>query len=58
MDSDGVDDDRSDSADHLADDVRGELYGTSDMSEAIERGFSYNPPDGPIQEGSESRERH
>jgi hypothetical protein len=58
MASDGVDDDRSDSADHLADDVRGEQYGTTDVSEAIERGFSYNPPDGPIQEGSESRERH
>lgn len=57
-DSDGVDDDSSDTADHLMDDVRGEQYGTHDVSEAIERGFSYNPPDGPTQEGSKSREQH
>lgn len=57
-DSDGVDDESSDSADHLMDDVRGEQYGTRDVTEAIERGFSYNPPDGPIQEGSDSRDQH
>jgi hypothetical protein len=48
----------SDTADHLLDDEEGELYGTRSTTEAIERGLSYNPPDGPLQEGSRSEERH
>jgi hypothetical protein len=45
-------------ADHLLDDVEGELYGTEDMQKAIEQGESYTPPDAPRQEGTRSRERH
>ena len=45
-------------AGHLLDDVEGELYGTEDMSRAIEQGESYTPPDGPREEGTRSRERH
>ena len=45
-------------ADHLLDDVEGELYGTEDMQKAIEQGESYSPPDSPREEGTRSRERH
>lgn len=38
-----------DSAEHLLNDTAAEQYGTSDAGEAIERGHSYNPPDGPAQ---------
>ena len=48
----------SDTAAHLLDDAEHDMYGTRDATEAIERGFSYNPPDGPIQEGSRSEENH
>jgi hypothetical protein len=47
-----------DTAAHLLDDTGAEQYGTSDMGEAIERGYSYNPPAAPIQEGSRSTEDH
>jgi hypothetical protein len=47
-----------DSAAHLLDDTGAEQYGTSDMGEAIERGYSYNPPVNPIQEGNRSAEDH
>jgi len=45
-------------ADHLLDDVEGELYGTEDMQKAIEQGEAYTPPDAPRQEGTRSRELH
>jgi hypothetical protein len=45
-------------ASHLLEDVEGDLYGTEDMSKAIEQGESYTPPDGPREEGTRSRERH
>lgn len=47
-----------DSAEHLLRDTAAEQFGTTDVREAIERGYAYEPPQGPIQEGSESRERH
>ena len=47
-----------DSAEHLLTDTAAEHFGTGDMSEAIERGYSYNPPDTPVQEGSLSKENH
>ena len=47
-----------DSAEHLLRDTASELLGTGDMREAIERGYSYNPPTEPIQEGSSSKEDH
>ncbi len=48
----------SDTADHLLTDTAAEQFGTDDVREAIERGYAYEPPREPIQEGSESNERH
>lgn len=48
----------SDTAQHLMDDTAGDQFGTSDMSEAISEGLSYNPPDNPVQEGTWSKENH
>src|SRR5688500_16565294 len=47
-----------DSAKHLLGDTSAELYGTRDPQEATEGGLSYEPPDRPIQEGTQSRENH
>lgn len=47
-----------DSAAHLLDDTGAEQYGTSDVGEAVERGYSYNPPSAPIQEGHWNKEDH
>jgi hypothetical protein len=38
-------------AEHLHEDLRAELFGTTDMQEAIEGGIPWNPPDGPTPEG-------
>lgn len=46
------------SAEHLVDDVEGDMYGTDDMQKAIEQGESYTPPDQPHEEGIGSRENH
>jgi hypothetical protein len=54
----GGDDRTTDSAEHLLPDQAAEQFGTHDAREAVERGYSYDPPDGPIQTGTESRERH
>ncbi|HUG38946.1 MAG TPA: hypothetical protein VMM12_00590 [Longimicrobiales bacterium] len=51
----------SDTAEHLLPDTAGEQFGTHDMKKAIEQGQSYNPPEGPMQEGIEGGpqgERH
>lgn len=45
-------------ADHLLEDLDGELYGTHDLQKAIEQGESYNAPDHPLQQGSWSEENH
>lgn len=47
-----------DSAAHLLDDTGAEQYGTGDVGEAVERGYSYNPPLPPFQEGDEGKEDH
>jgi hypothetical protein len=47
----GSDHRTSDTADHLHGDGRTEAEGTRDVQEAIEEGRSYNPPEGPFQEG-------
>jgi hypothetical protein len=47
-----------DTAAHLLDDTGAEQYGTSDVGEAVERGYSYNPPDSPVQEGNWNKEDH
>jgi hypothetical protein len=45
-------------ADHLTDDVAGDLYGSQDPHRAITRGQTYEPPTRPIQEGNRSHETH
>lgn len=47
-----------DTAEHMLDDTAAEQYGTDDMGEAIERGYSYNPPETPVQEGNWGKENH
>jgi hypothetical protein len=47
-----------DSAEHLMTDTAAEQFGTDDVSEAVERGYSYNPPDSPVQEGTWNKENH
>jgi hypothetical protein len=47
-----------DTAAHLLDDTGAEQFGTNDMGEAIERGYSYNPSSTPIQEGTRNAEDH
>jgi hypothetical protein len=38
-------------AEHLHENTRSELFGTTDVREAIEGGIPWNPPDGPTPEG-------
>jgi BON domain-containing protein len=38
-------------AEHLHEDLRAELYGTTDVQEAIGGAIPWNPPDGPTPEG-------
>ncbi|MDP9206103.1 MAG: BON domain-containing protein [Gemmatimonadota bacterium] len=38
-------------AEHLRENVRTELFGTTDVHQAIEGGIPWNPPDGPTPEG-------
>lgn len=47
-----------DSAEHLLVDTGAEQFGTNDVGEAVERGYSYNPADTPTQEGTWSKEDH
>lgn len=49
---------QSDTAEHLVEDLRNQTFGTHDMSEAIEEGAPYIPPDRPIPRGYGSREDH
>lgn len=44
---------RSDSAEaeHLHEDIRAELFGTTDVQKSIERGIPWTPPDSPTPEG-------
>ncbi len=38
-------------AEHVHEDIRAELFGTTDVQQAIEEGVPWNPPDGPTPEG-------
>jgi hypothetical protein len=38
-------------AEHLHEDIRAELFGTTDIHESMEEGIPWNPPDGPTPEG-------
>ena len=37
---------------HLHEDIRAEMFGTTDVQESIEEGIPWNPPDGPTPEGA------
>jgi len=39
-------------AEHLHEDLRAELFGTTDVQESISEGIPWNPPDGPTPEGA------
>ena len=39
-------------AEHLHEDIRAELFGTTDVQESISEGITWNPPDGPTPEGA------
>lgn len=39
-------------AEHLREDMRAELFGTTDIHESMEEGIPWNPPDGPTPEGT------
>jgi hypothetical protein len=47
-----------DSAEHLMDNTKAEQFGTDDMSDAGQSGYTYNPPTSPTQDGSWSKENH
>lgn len=49
---------QSDTAEHLAEDLETETYGTHDVQEAIRDGAAYTPPDRPVSDGYDSRENH
>ncbi|HET7276293.1 MAG TPA: BON domain-containing protein [Longimicrobiaceae bacterium] len=49
---------QTDTAEHLAEDLETETYGTHDMQEAIRDGTAYIPPDRPVGDGYDSREDH
>jgi hypothetical protein len=38
-------------AEHVHEDIRAELFGTTDVQESISEGIPWNPPDGPTPEG-------
>lgn len=48
----------SDTAAHLAEDLDSQMYGTRDLGTAVEEGATYIPPDRPRGDGYGSRERH
>lgn len=43
-------------AEHLREDIRAELFGTTDVQESISGGIPWNPPDGPTPEGRQGAE--
>lgn len=49
---------QSDTAAHLVEDLEAQTYGTHSLSDAVNDGAAYNPPDRPMGEGYGSRESH
>jgi hypothetical protein len=49
---------QSDTAAHLVENLESQMYGTHSVTEAVNDGASYEPPDRPIGEGYGSRESH
>jgi hypothetical protein len=43
-------------AQHLDENIRAELFGTTDVQQSIEEAIPWNPPDGPTPEGREGSE--
>jgi len=43
-------------SEHLHENLRAELFGTTDVQQSIEDGIPWNPPDGPTPEGREGSE--
>jgi hypothetical protein len=54
----GANDQQSDTAAHLVEDLEVETFGTRDVSAAIEEGTAYNPPDRVVPDGYGSGEDH
>ena len=51
-------DNQSDTAAHLVEDLEAQTYGTHSLSDAVNDGAAYSPPDRPTGEGYGSRESH
>lgn len=49
---------QSDTAAHLVEDLDAQTYGTHSITDAVNDGASYSPPDRPVGEGYGSRESH
>ncbi|HYW11551.1 MAG TPA: BON domain-containing protein [Longimicrobium sp.] len=49
---------QSDTAAHLVEDLGAQMYGTHSVTEAVNEGASYEPPDRPVGKGYGSRENH
>lgn len=49
---------QSDTAAHLVEDLGAQTYGTHSVTDSVNDGASYNPPDRPLGEGYGSRESH
>lgn len=49
---------QSDTAAHLVEDVEAQMYGTHSVTDAVNDGASYDPPDRPTGNGYGSRENH
>lgn len=49
---------QSDTAAHLVEDLDSQTYGTHSVTEAVDDGTAYEPPDRPMGEGYGSRESH
>ena len=54
----GSNDNQSDTAAHLVEDLESQTYGTHSVTDAINDGAAYIPPDRPTGEGYGSRESH
>ena len=52
------DDQQSDTAEHLQEDVESETFGSHDVGTSVRDGTTYIPPDRPVSDGYGSREDH
>lgn len=53
-----TDEQQTDTAEHLEENLDSQTYGTHDVGEAIRDGATYIPPDRPVSDGYDSRENH